>query len=264
MPDETDLAEARKIAENDRRVEAAMARRTRRSFLVGGIAAIGGFGAWEWVRTRRPDLGDPWPLRRVLDTNAEIARDYFSKRRLAQEFPVSAAPKEFRVNSLIGLDDPLDLDQWKLVVSDADRDDADDGLNTLGIDDIHKLPHAENVTEFKCIEGWSQIVHWGGARFSDFAALYPPPKGCDYVGMETPDGAYYVSLDLDSAMHPQTLLCYEMNGAPLEEPHGAPLRLIIPTKYGIKNLKRIGKISYAKERPRDYWNELGYDWYAGL
>jgi DMSO/TMAO reductase YedYZ molybdopterin-dependent catalytic subunit len=65
-------------------------------------------------------------------------------------------------------------------------------------------------------------------------------------------------------MQPQTLLCYEMNGEALTEPHGAPLRLVIPTKYGIKNLKRIGKIFYSQERPRDYWAELGYDWYAGL
>jgi DMSO/TMAO reductase YedYZ molybdopterin-dependent catalytic subunit len=152
-----------------------------------------------------------------------------------------------------------------LIVSNADRKDADDdGNNTLGMEDIRKLPHAEHVTELKCIEGWSQKVHWGGARFADFAALYPPPKGCDYVGMETPDAGYYVGLDLDSAMQPQTLLCYEMNGEPLPEPHGAPLRLVIPTKYGIKNLKRIGKIFYSKERPRDYWAELGYDWYAGL
>jgi len=258
-------AHAARVAANDRAVEAEMQRRTRRSFLAGGIAALGGFGAWEWIRTRHPDSGEPWPLRRVLDTNEEIARDYFSRRRLAREFPVSEAPKVLRINERIGMEDELDPADWKLIVSNADRKDADDdGNNTLGMEDIRKLPHAEHVTELKCIEGWSQKVHWGGARFADFAALYPPPKGCDYVGMETPDAGYYVGLDLDSAMQPQTLLCYEMNGEPLPEPHGAPLRLVIPTKYGIKNLKRIGKIFYSKERPRDYWAELGYDWYAGL
>jgi len=258
-------AHAARVAANDRAVEAEMQRRTRRSFLAGGIAALGGFGAWEWIRTRHPDSGEPWPLRRVLDTNEEIARDYFSRRRLAREFPVSEAPKVLRINERIGMEDELDPADWKLIVSNADRKDADDdGNNTLGMEDIRKLPHAEHVTELKCIEGWSQKVHWGGARFADFAALYPPPKGGDYVGMETPDAGYYVGLDLDSAMQPQTLLCYEMNGEPLPEPHGAPLRLVIPTKYGIKNLKRIGKIFYSKERPRDYWAELGYDWYAGL
>ena len=65
-------------------------------------------------------------------------------------------------------------------------------------------------------------------------------------------------------MHSQTLLCYEMNGAPLSMEHGAPLRLTIPVKYGIKNIKRIGRITYSAERPRDYWAEEGYDWYAGM
>ena len=88
-----------------------------------------------------------------------------------------------------------------------------------------------------------------------------------YVAMETPDGGYYVGLDMASALHPQTLLCYEMNGKPLDEldeDHGAPLRLAIPVKYGIKNIKRIGTIRYTDDRPKDYWAEQGYDWYAGL
>jgi len=69
---------------------------------------------------------------------------------------------------------------------------------------------------------------------------------------------------MESAMHPQTLLCYEMNGAPLTGAHGAPLRLTIPVKYGIKNIKRIGSIQFTDNRPEDYWANEGYDWYAGL
>jgi DMSO/TMAO reductase YedYZ molybdopterin-dependent catalytic subunit len=82
--------------------------------------------------------------------------------------------------------------------------------------------------------------------------------------MQTPDQAYFVGLDSPSALHPQTLLCYEMNGADLTPAHGAPLRLVIPVKYGVKNIKRIGKIIYTDERPEDYWANEGYDWYAGL
>ncbi len=80
---------------------------------------------------------------------------------------------------------------------------------------------------------------------------------------ETPDREYYVGLDMASALHPQTLLCYEMDGRPLTPDHGAPLRLVIPVKYGIKNLKRIGTIRFADVRPADYWAERGYDWYSG-
>ena len=86
----------------------------------------------------------------------------------------------------------------------------------------------------------------------------------EYVGMETPDKTYYVGLDMPSALHPQTILAYEMNGRPLVSIHGAPLRLIVPVKYGIKNLKRIGTIFFSNSRPRDYWAENGYDYYSGL
>jgi DMSO/TMAO reductase YedYZ molybdopterin-dependent catalytic subunit len=118
-------------------------------------------------------------------------------------------------------------------------------------------------------------VAQGGARFADFAAKYRPataPISADddesrrpvsYVSLETPDSGYYVGLDMASAMHPQTLLCYEMDGKPLPLEHGAPLRLVIPVKYGIKNIKRIGTIRFSDERPADDWAERGYDWYSG-
>ena len=133
------------------------------------------------------------------------------------------------------------------------------------------------TTEFKCIEGWSVIVQWAGARFSDFMKAYPPRTRSGsafnlnhaedlppYVSMATPDDGYYVGLDMESMLHPQTLLCYEQNGAPLTQEHGAPLRLAIPVKYGVKNIKRIGTIRYSLGRPTDYWAERGYDWYVGL
>jgi DMSO/TMAO reductase YedYZ molybdopterin-dependent catalytic subunit len=130
---------------------------------------------------------------------------------------------------------------------------------------LRQLPRLEQITQLNCIEGWTVIVQWAGARFSDFTAAYAPEsRDAKYVAMETPDEEYYVGLDAPSALHPQTLLCYEMNGAELTGAHGAPLRLVIPVKYGVKNLKRIGKITYTNERPDDYWAEEGYDWYAGL
>ncbi len=146
----------------------------------------------------------------------------------------------------------------------------------LTLKDIKSLPRVEMTTELKCIEGWSIVVSWAGARFSDFLAKFPPATAdgsppdinqpqnfLPFVSMVTPDGSYYVGMDMPSIMHPQTLLCYEMNGAPLTMEHGAPLRLVSPTKYGIKQIKRIGRIAFTAERPADYWAERGYDWYAG-
>ena len=139
----------------------------------------------------------------------------------------------------------------------------------LTMDDVTRLPRHEMVTQFKCIEGWSEIVHWGGVRLADLIAAYPPAKNADgttpkYVYMETPDGDYYCGYEMKACMHPQSLLVTEMAGRPLSQWHGAPLRLHMPIKYGYKQIKRIGLIAYTDMRPDDYWTKLGYDWYAGI
>jgi hypothetical protein len=156
------------------------------------------------------------------------------------------------------------LDGSATTDEDGEAPAAEPGL-LLTLDHIRALPRVEMVTQLKCIEGWSEIVHWGGARFSDFIAAYhaDPTSLPKYVGMDTPNGEYYVGLFREDALHPQTLLCYELNGQPLSREHGAPLRLVTPLKYGIKHLKQIGKISFTNDRPHDYWAENGYDWNAG-
>lgn len=157
------------------------------------------------------------------------------------------------------------------------REEAGESRNTLPpgtpgllltMADLARFPRHEFVTQFKCIEGWSEYVHWAGFRMADFLEEYPPEKGGGpgpmFVYMETPDGDYYTGYDLHVCRHPQTLLVTEMMGAPLTQYHGAPLRLHMPTKYGYKQIKRIGLIAYTSQRPDDYWTRLGYDWYAGL
>ncbi len=171
---------------------------------------------------------------------------------------------------MIGIDSTIDPTTWRLRVIGPT---GDDGARLFRLHEIKELPRVEMTTELKCIEGWSTVVHWAGARLADLAALTSlatrsgrredPENLLGYVSMETPDAAYYVGLDMASAFHPQTLLCYEMDGEPLTTNHGAPLRLVIPVKYGIKNLKQIGTIRFTDERPADYWAERGYDWYAG-
>jgi hypothetical protein len=229
-----------------------IARLTRRSFLTGGIAAALGFGAWYGIRNSSVDGDIPRPLRRAEEVDDVVSHALFSEKRLARTFD-SSQIGEARVNSDIGMQDELEPD-WKLQV---------DGAAPMSIDQIKALPKVEQITQFKCVEGWNYIMKWGGAKFSDFAAAYPA-SAKSWVALETPDGEYYVGLDRASAMHPQTLLAYEMNGEPLTLAHGAPLRLLIPVKYGIKNLKRIGKIAFTDTRPRDYWAENGYDYDSGF
>ena len=248
-----------------------MGRLTRRGFAVGGATSLLGLGAWAWLGYSRHEDGIPWPLRRALEMNEAVGRASFRAAHVAPEFDAVLAA-EPRVNGVHGLGEKLDAAKWRLKIEDPALQPASFSLT---LDDIKALPRVDSVTELKCIEGWSQVVQWTGARFSDFLekfrlgkrnakAIKASDHFVNYVGLATPDGVYYVGLDMPSALHPQTLLCYEMNGEPLTEWHGAPLRLVIPVKYGIKSIKRIGTIRFSNERPADYWAKRGYDWYAGL
>ena len=229
---------------------------TRRGFITAAVAAGAGYAGWKWLRTRPREGGLEWPLRRVLESNEALAGAYFSEARLSTEFRTSDITRA-RINGRLGLQSPLDPDAWRLRIEGASRPLA------LTLDDLRQFPRRTMVTELRCIEGWSTIVQWGGVRLADVLEQYAPPRLPSFVAMETPDRAYYVGLDIASALHPQTLLAFEMNGAPLAPLHGAPLRLAIPVKYGIKNIKRIGVIRLTDIRPADFWGERGYDWYAG-
>jgi hypothetical protein len=317
-------------------------RRSRRSFLIAGAAAVAGAGFYHWLDVEPADEAQPGVMRRAFQLNASVSRALDRDHVLAPTYPVSKA-ESLRVNGVYGLKMELVPESWRLQVvgsrgdthhpaytkdvtawkyrymdaktsedqghdtkvdpntrtaqkmasnemmQKAEEDENHTGRkprgmeeagesnstllpNTPGLlltmDDILKLPRHELVTQFKCIEGWSQIVHWAGVRLADFLEAYPPtpidgeePK---YVYMETPDGDYYNGYDLEACRHPQALLVTEMMGAPLTQFHGAPLRLHMPTKYGYKQIKRIGLISYTNDKPDDYWTKLGYDWYAGL
>jgi hypothetical protein len=305
-----------KAEEHDRQVLADLRAKSRRGFLVGGAAAAAGLGFWHWLNTRAEVSGIAAPFRTALEFNAKLGRLLFQNGALAPEFDRAEAVKDFRRNGDVGLAeiefkdwrlqlvgaananahprfvdnvaawtyglDPSDLVDDDSAVSDGDTSPAPEpqapkmpGL-LLTMDDIHALPHVEMVTEFKCVEGWSEVVHWGGARMRDFLAAFPPATRSgrafdrnapddlpEYVGFDTPDGEYYVGIEREVALHPQTLLAYEINGAPLSADHGAPLRLVTPLKYGIKQLKQIGRITYTDTRPHDYWHERGYDYYVG-
>jgi DMSO/TMAO reductase YedYZ molybdopterin-dependent catalytic subunit len=238
-------------------------RRTRRDFLIGGLAAAAAIGGYEWVTSAARDNGAPWPQRRVLDFNGKLSHAYLSDAHLMPTYSRDQVGW-LKPNGDIGMDEaanaPSNGNDWRLQV------EAGGPALNLTLADVMALPKIEMIMRFCCIEGWSTIAYWGGARFSDFTRKYFRP-GADlpnYVYMATPGEEYYVGLDMKSAMHPQTLLAYEQNGKLLENEHGAPLRLVIPVKYGIKNIKRIALIRYTNARPDDYWAEEGYDWFAGL
>lgn len=245
----------------DDEAQRQLGRRSRRDFLVGGIAALGALGAYEWIENAREEDGVPWPKRRVLEANGKLAHGYLSDSHLMTTYS-PAEVGHLKANGDIGMDEPFDKKKWRLEVVSGERAPK---LH-LSLADVMALPKVEMITQFCCIEGWSNVAHWGGARFSDFIRKYFPPgaKTPNYVYLATPGEDYFVGLDIKSALHPQTLLAYEKDGRPLSNDHGAPLRLAIPVKYGIKNIKRIGLIRFTDQKPDDYWAQEGYDWFAGL
>ncbi len=158
------------------------------------------------------------------------------------------------------VDDPgVDFDQWNLAVSGAVQKP---GNYRLG--QIQALPKIMQNTRHVCIEGWDVIGNFAGARLSDFLKMIGADPAARFLTVECADD-YYESLDMATAMHPQTLLCYEMYGRPLTREHGAPLRLNIPTKVGYKQAKYLTRFSVTNVLQRaGYWEDQGYSEFYGL
>jgi len=233
------------------------------SFFFFFVFAGTAFRGWIWLRHQSSTSGrTSTPIRKVLNTNEAIFKGLLSDRHLAKTYPVSLAANPARVNGDRGLKSQFDPSTWAMNVIRTQGDTL-----KIKLEDIKKLPKTEIVFNFKCIEGWSQITHWGGVRFSEFMRAYSlnEESAMKYLGLSTPDKQYYVGIDMPSAMHPQTLLCYELNGQPLPMDQGYPLRLIISVKYGVKSLKRIGFMYFDNKITPDYWaDKKGYDYFMGL
>lgn len=200
--------------------------------------------------------------RRAFLFNEKLGRALFTKTRpsVKKETPSGRSP---RVNGDLGLRSDLKMKDYKILIESGSK------KFSLTPAEFYLLPKQSETTDFRCIEGWSEVTQYAGASFAAFMERYQIGKKTDgtfysYVALETPDEKYYVSIDMESMLHPQTLLAYEMNLKPLSIENGYPLRLLIPIKYGIKSLKRVGKITFSDTRPRDFWAEQGYDWYSGL
>ena len=158
------------------------------------------------------------------------------------------------------VDDPgVDLERWTLNVGGEVQRSG-----TFTLADIQALPKVIQNTRHVCVEGWDVIGRFGGARLSDFLKLVGADTTARFITVSCADD-YYESLDIATAMHPQTLLCYEMYDQPLTREHGAPLRLQIPTKVGYKQAKYLTqlKVTHVLEKV-GYWEDQGYSEFYGL
>jgi len=208
-------------------------------------------------------------LNRVLTFDDDVAEALYSPTREVPTYPKSQAIRDLRNNYDGATPDDSYLADWELKLSGLASGKE---VNLTIADLLKNFAHHEQVTRLCCVEGWSAIAWWGGLRFGDLIAAYPPAPGMRWAAMRSEvnldsDGnsdPYYVSIDLPTAMHPQALLATHLNGQPLDLDHGAPMRLVVPMKLGLKNIKAVTSIEYVAKEPADYWNERGYSKYDGL
>jgi DMSO/TMAO reductase YedYZ molybdopterin-dependent catalytic subunit len=209
-----------------------------------------------------------WFLNKALRLDDDVAEALYSGNRKVPTYTKSQiTPLKNNYNG--ATPDPGYISGWNLTL---------EGLASgLSISlDIRNLTTRfsvhEQITRLVCVEGWSAIAWWAGLKFDDLLRAYPPMSQAKCARVESsvnldasgnPD-PYFMSLDLATARHPQTLLATHFNGQPLTVDHGAPLRLLVPVKLGLKNVKAITRITYVAEEPRDYWAERGYSRYDGI
>mgnify|MGYP000072151403 CR=1 FL=1 len=228
----------------------------RRRFLqLSGISSLGlilgGCGA---------SLFDDVVQKATEPLNESVETLLFNPQKPVPEFPASAIEPDALLINTFDFTPDLDPEKFRLTV-----DGEVNRPMSLSLGEVEKMPLTSMTIRHVCVEGWAAIVQWGGVRLRDIVALAQPKANVRYVYFKSADG-YYESWDLASALHPQTLLAYQKNGQPLPIENGAPLRLASPVKLGYKQSKWITQVTLLSQKPKllGYWEDRGYEWFAGL
>jgi DMSO/TMAO reductase YedYZ molybdopterin-dependent catalytic subunit len=183
----------------------------------------------------------------------------FREGHLAREFSDSdVVPfNKFPINGYDVEDPGVDFDAWTLTVSGAVQKPGDYTLAQ-----IQALPKMRHNTRHVCVEGWDVIGRFGGTKLSNFLQMVGADTTAKFISVECADD-YYESLDMATALHPQTLMAFKLADEILPRAHGFPFKLRIPTKLGFKNPKFVTTIYVTDKMPRGYWSDRGYNWFSG-
>lgn len=198
-------------------------------------------------------------LRTMSSFNDSAQAVLFDPRKLAPTYPETMITRPFPFNAFYDIDQVPDVDArtYRLELSGLVK-----GKRIWTLDELHELRQESQVTRHICIEGWSAIGKWGGVRFSDFLLRAGADTSAKYVALHCADN-YWTSIDMPTALHPQTLLTLTYDGDILPAKYGFPMKLRMPTKLGYKNPKHIVAITVTNEFPGGYWENQGYNWFGG-
>jgi len=209
-------------------------------------------------------ITDPEGVQRVLNAmsrwNDGVQDWLFDPKRLAPEFPESRITRPFPFNAYYSESEVVEVDgsEYKLELAGMIRE-----KKPWTLAELYALPQVSQVTRHICVEGWSMIGKWTGVPFRTFLQRIGADTTAKYVGFECADG-YYSSIDMASALHPQTFLTFKISDEILAPRYGYPLKLRIPTKLGFKNPKWITAIFVTNRFPGGFWEDRGYNWFAGV
>lgn len=244
-----------------RQAEASLERRlllpSRRNFLRGSLT-LGGLAILSGCSITDGDSVES-ALSAVSRINDKVQGALFDPRKLAPVYSDGDVTRPFPFNAYYGEDEirEIDGDAWRLEVTGLVADKSKWSLAKL-----QALPQQEYVTRHICVEGWSAIGKWGGVPFGLFLKRVGADLSAKYVGFKCDDD-YYTSIDMATALHPQTNLALTYDGKPLPPRNGYPLKLRIPTKLGYKNPKHIRALFVTNSYPGGYWEDQGYNWFGG-
>ena len=198
-------------------------------------------------------------LRAMSRWNDGVQAWLFDPNKLAPTYPDSMVTRPFPFNAYYGEDEVREVAEagYRLEVTGLVAD-----KRSWTLAELRAMPQRDQVTRHICVEGWSAIGKWGGVRFSTFLERVGADLTAKYVGFKCADD-YYSSIDMQTALHPQTLLTFKYADQMLPPKYGFPMKLRMPTKLGYKNPKHIMAMFVTNTYPGGYWEDQGYNWFGG-
>lgn len=198
-------------------------------------------------------------LQRMSRINDSVQGWLFDPNKLAPTYPASMITRPFPFNAFYGIEEVVAVDEssYRLEISGRVSD-----KHAWRLEQLRRLPQVEQITRHICVEGWSAIGRWGGVPFAGFLRHIGADLNAKYVAFRCSDD-YYTSIDMATALHPQTQLTLTYDGQVLPPKYGFPMKLRMPTKLGYKNPKHIASIEVTNTYPGGYWEDQGYNWFGG-